>query len=430
MDANGNKIGLALSGGGYRAAAYHIGTLRALRKLGILDKVDVISSVSGGSITAAYYLLHKDEYQKFEDTFKDKLGTGVLHLAVLNALIILAGIIVFTCWKAVLVIPISLILWFKGYKLLPLSLWIGMQYDWLFFKKKTLSDLPQVPSVIINATDVGKGRNFRFSRNRAWGYDYINKEDRTDVFSGENFPLAKAVMASSCVPYAFNPIRMPKKYRRYNLYKCQLLVDGGLYDNQGTYALTESTDKEAHAKYIIVSNAGNTELSARWITNIPMMLYRTSNILMKRIERMQSRNNMYRTDNVDRRIANNSLNYEISERIITGFVRGIKDGHVSKEVYSCHDITEEDAIRIKTAYGSGSTDDKAFINAIICRIKESMHWIDLEKIKPSKEEISTAKKVCTNLTGLSQKKIDALIKFSEWMTTVQVRLYLPNLIEA
>ena len=47
MDAKGNKIGLALSGGGYRAAAYHIGTLRALQKLKILDKVDVISSVSG-----------------------------------------------------------------------------------------------------------------------------------------------------------------------------------------------------------------------------------------------------------------------------------------------------------------------------------------------------------------------------------------------
>lgn len=52
------KIGLALSGGGYRAAAYHIGTLRALNRLGILDKVDVISAVSGGSITAAYYVLY------------------------------------------------------------------------------------------------------------------------------------------------------------------------------------------------------------------------------------------------------------------------------------------------------------------------------------------------------------------------------------
>ena len=42
MTSDGKKIGLALSGGGYRAAAYHIGALRALHKLGVLDKVDVI----------------------------------------------------------------------------------------------------------------------------------------------------------------------------------------------------------------------------------------------------------------------------------------------------------------------------------------------------------------------------------------------------
>lgn len=45
MSIAGKKIGLALSGGGYRAAAYHIGTLRALHRLDILEKLDVISSV-------------------------------------------------------------------------------------------------------------------------------------------------------------------------------------------------------------------------------------------------------------------------------------------------------------------------------------------------------------------------------------------------
>lgn len=84
MDARGNKIGLALSGGGYRAAAYHIGTLRALHNLKILDRIDVISSVSGGSITSAYYLLHKDNYQEFESTFSHKLRKGVLHLALIK----------------------------------------------------------------------------------------------------------------------------------------------------------------------------------------------------------------------------------------------------------------------------------------------------------------------------------------------------------
>ena len=78
MSIAGKKIGLALSGGGYRAAAYHIGTLRALHQLGILDKVDVISSVSGGSITAAYYALNKENYENFEKGFIINLSKGVL----------------------------------------------------------------------------------------------------------------------------------------------------------------------------------------------------------------------------------------------------------------------------------------------------------------------------------------------------------------
>ena len=84
------KIGLALSGGGYRAAAYHMGTLNALNKLGILSKVDVISSVSGGSIIAAYYALHSEEdYKKIAADFSVKLRKGVLQYAIVELLGIL-----------------------------------------------------------------------------------------------------------------------------------------------------------------------------------------------------------------------------------------------------------------------------------------------------------------------------------------------------
>ena len=62
---NKKKIGLGLSGGGYRAAAYHIGTLRALNRLGILDKVDVISAVSGGSQASGTLLRRRQSKQGF-----------------------------------------------------------------------------------------------------------------------------------------------------------------------------------------------------------------------------------------------------------------------------------------------------------------------------------------------------------------------------
>ena len=56
--ASAAKIGLALSGGGFRAALFHVGVLARLAELGILRRVEVISSVSGGSIIGALYYIH------------------------------------------------------------------------------------------------------------------------------------------------------------------------------------------------------------------------------------------------------------------------------------------------------------------------------------------------------------------------------------
>src|SRR5215467_11369205 len=52
--AANNRIALCLSGGGFRAALFHLGALRRLNELGILSKIDTITSVSGGSIISAH----------------------------------------------------------------------------------------------------------------------------------------------------------------------------------------------------------------------------------------------------------------------------------------------------------------------------------------------------------------------------------------
>src|SRR3954454_24342738 len=57
-----NKIGLALSGGGFRASLYHLGLVRFLRDAGILSRVTHITSVSGGSVLAAHLALNWDRY--------------------------------------------------------------------------------------------------------------------------------------------------------------------------------------------------------------------------------------------------------------------------------------------------------------------------------------------------------------------------------
>ena len=55
------RIGLALSGGGFRASIFHLGVIRRLEELGIMKYVHVISAVSGGSIIAAYYVIEMEK---------------------------------------------------------------------------------------------------------------------------------------------------------------------------------------------------------------------------------------------------------------------------------------------------------------------------------------------------------------------------------
>ena len=69
MNSVMNKIGLALSGGGFRASLYHLGVVRFLRDAGILSQVSHITSVSGGSIFAAHLVLNWDRYNGSAEDF-------------------------------------------------------------------------------------------------------------------------------------------------------------------------------------------------------------------------------------------------------------------------------------------------------------------------------------------------------------------------
>ena len=429
MDNNTKKkIGLALSGGGYRAAAYHIGTLRALNKLDILDKVDVISSVSGGSITAAYYALNKDNYNKFEQSFISKLQKGVLLFSILN-LILVIGLIAISVWLLgwwILLLDFVL-LFFLWFKLLPFSVWIENAYNKHFFENKKLSDLPNKPLIAINSTDVATGTLFTFSQIKMAGYKYEGK-DKKIVFKHEIFPIARAVMASSCVPFAFSPIKISSKYCDVPFEKGvnkPLLIDGGLYDNQGAHKLTEKSSNY-HTQIIIVSDAGVGEMNTKWAFNIPMMLVKTSNIMMKRIKTFQFRNNVYtKNDNNDLRFAYLSLEWEVSDRPIRGFVQNIIEGHIAPELFEYHRLSKKD---IEDLQNSDKHTQEIAKEKLIMQLKQHIDWKYLESIKPSQHEHSLAKSVGTNLTALNKDKIDALIKHANWLTEVQVRLYLPYLI--
>jgi NTE family protein len=173
---------LAFSGGGTRAAALSYGVLKAMRDtptpsrgqtVRLLDEIDAISSVSGGSFTSAYYGLHGDGmFEDYEDVFLRQDVQGALIKRVLN--------------------PFH---WFSQSGRTELA---ADYYEKTVFKGATYNDLQKQngPMVVINASDLGYGVRFSFIQN------YFNLLC-SDLSS---FPVARAVTASSAVPVLFNPV--------------------------------------------------------------------------------------------------------------------------------------------------------------------------------------------------------------------------------
>ena len=178
---------LAFSGGGTRAAALSYGVLQALAKTEVgqpsqehrlLDDVRMVSAVSGGSITAAYYTLYGDRiFSDYESRF--------LKLHVQNGLFLR------------LVAPWNLArLSSSRYDSSDLA---AEYYDHLLFQGATFADLtprPGRPFLIVNATDLAIGARFEFT------------QDQFDLLSSDlsKFPVARAVAASAAFPLFFAPV--------------------------------------------------------------------------------------------------------------------------------------------------------------------------------------------------------------------------------
>jgi len=180
---------MAFSGGGTRAAAYSYGILEALRDIEInwegqqrrlLDEVDTISSVSGGSFTAAYYGLFGERiFEDFEEKFLKVDVQGHLTGSFLN--------------------PFT---WFRtGSTYYGRSDYAAEYYDEILFEGKTFGDLEKrtdTPLIQINATEVSTSTQFTFLQGM---FDLLC----SDLSA---FPVSRAVAASSAVPVLFSSITL------------------------------------------------------------------------------------------------------------------------------------------------------------------------------------------------------------------------------
>jgi NTE family protein len=327
------RIGLALSGGGFRAAFFHVGVLARLAELEILPRVEVISTVSGGSIVGAlYYLclkrrldapppggLERDGYLELVGEVESRLRAGVQRN-------IRGRVFANPLKNATMVLS-------SRYSR---SDRIGDLYDRHLYKgawrerrprkwnghgperQIELRQLPiephgekidpkrynegraeKVPILSINATSLNSGHNWRFEAIRMGeslpadaqherivaavdknmrlepGYFEPGADPSLVPAAQRDFPLALAVAASAAVPGVFQPLAISDMYPGIRVQ----LVDGGVQDNQGVQGLFDRG-----CKRLIVSDAsgqmGDLEMPS---SHIPGVLGRSASIEGDRI---------------------------------------------------------------------------------------------------------------------------------------------------
>jgi len=224
IDRREEGIGLCLSGGGYRAMLFHLGALWRLNELGYLKRIKRVSSVSGGSITAAVLGVN---WQKLNFD-NNSVGRRFVELCV-NPIRKLADT---TIDRSAII----------GGILGPGSVnkRVIDAYRKHLFGPMTLQDLPDDtvgPRFVINATNVQSGVLCRFSRPYIWDYR-VGRIDEPKLL------IAEAVAASSAFPPVLSPAEFHfdasefapntgEDLQRPPFTTRMFLTDGGVYDNLG-----------------------------------------------------------------------------------------------------------------------------------------------------------------------------------------------------
>ncbi|MFZ2630716.1 MAG: patatin-like phospholipase family protein [Desulfosalsimonadaceae bacterium] len=273
------KLGLALSGGGFRSALFHIGVMARLAELDLLRKVDVISSVSAGSIIAAYYylkvkaLLEKNRADGQEAPGREAYIRLVAEIEIDFLAAVQKNMLMRTFLDPVKNARMMTADYSSTERLAELltiyfyrPIWqkhnTGTKHDRIPLKNISihppsayLSPETRVPFLIINATCLNTGHLWQFTENSAGeqpiaheaGNDPIGflkkfriDDDRLTIEQRKilyNITLGQAVAASCCVPGVFEPLQIRNLYEPGGEPLTVRLVDGGLVDNQGLASL-------------------------------------------------------------------------------------------------------------------------------------------------------------------------------------------------
>jgi predicted acylesterase/phospholipase RssA len=209
--SDGIFIGIALSGGGSRAANFSAAVLLELENLGILEKATAISSVSGSSLPAAYYGLYGSDKKRWN---REEVRRQLLKDFEIR-------------WFGRWFFPQNILLyWYTNFNRSDIMKEV---LDANLFHGRTFADMGAgQPRILINATTLAEGKRFIFSEER-----FTPLRSRLDTF-----PVANAVMASSAYPGAFHDMTLID-YTADDQESYEHVIDAGPSDNLGTTTLLD-----------------------------------------------------------------------------------------------------------------------------------------------------------------------------------------------
>lgn len=235
------RIGLALSGGGFRAAAFGLGCLRALHDRDLLRHVRVVSSISGGSIIAALWAYGSRDFQEFDACATDLLRSGIQGRYIRRAL---TPVSLFRHTRSILASAGS-----PARERNQLDGLIGIFEAEGFGDRPLQSVTHENLATIISASDIRSAQAVRF------GSELSSCEPYGKIL--DSVSVAEAVAASAAYP-----ILLPTMNRTYRFHRetgdgrarthsrFLAMTDGGVYDNLGlSPLLPDSTDRYRYHRH-------------------------------------------------------------------------------------------------------------------------------------------------------------------------------------
>jgi predicted acylesterase/phospholipase RssA len=288
-------IGLALSGGGSRAAAFHLGCLRALHDRGLLSRVRVLSGVSGGALLAALYAYGPTRFEEFDTKATAILRSG-LDMAIVRQFLLSHRVIQSALSVASLPIVSAISM---GQRLAHAD---GPREPTLVRRVNRTTAFADVLArqafgrltmqavahpgldVVLTACDLGTGGAVRFGSR-------VSACSRLGTIT-DDVAVASAVAASAAYP-----VLLPALEQRYKMRNRQgdefkrvlLLTDGGVYDNLGLSVLDgergeEFTPHVYPVRYVISCDAGIGQLAPSAPHSWPSRMARVVNITHSRAQ--------------------------------------------------------------------------------------------------------------------------------------------------